>query len=176
VPRALKKTPTGSESRNPFAYLLPLAPIAEIGISFIPVVGTAVALYAVYVAYSDPDATNEDRVFALVGIAPFGKIAGLLAHSKIVVAAIKVAEKGGAKAARGAAQLGRPGEAAAGIVKNSDRIASASGTAAYRVPDVLNHSARVIGEVKTSDRCPTPVSCGTLCPTHRVTGTGLSCG
>ena len=101
MPRALKKTPNGSESRNPFAYLLPLAPIAEVAVSFIPVVGTAVALYAVYVAYSDPDATNEDRVFALVGIAPFGKITGLLAHSKIVVAATKVAEKGGAKAARG---------------------------------------------------------------------------
>ncbi len=138
-----RATETGS-----FAYLLPLAPAAEVAVSFIPVVGTAVALYAVYVAYSDPDATNEDRVFALVGIAPFGKIAGLLAHSKIVVAAIKVAEKGGAKAARGAAQLGRAGEAAAGIVKNTERIASASGTAAYRVPDVLNHSARVIGEVK----------------------------
>jgi hypothetical protein len=101
VPRALKKTPTGSESRNPFAYLLPLAPIAEVAVSSIPVVGTAVALYAVYVACSDPDATNEDRVFALVGVVPVGKIAGLLAHSKIVVAAIKVAEKGGAKAARG---------------------------------------------------------------------------
>ena len=53
-----------------------------------------------------------------------------------------------AVAERGAAQLGRAGEAAAGIVKNTDRIASASGTAAYRVPDVLNHSARVIGNVK----------------------------
>jgi RHS repeat-associated protein len=51
-------------------------------------------------------------------------------------------------APRGAAQLGRAGEAAAGIVKNTERIASATGTAAYRVPDALNHAARTIGEVK----------------------------
>jgi hypothetical protein len=58
---------------------------------------------------------------------------------------------GSPHAARGvgtAAELGRAGEAAAGIIKNTERIASATGTAAYRVPDVLNHSARIIGEVK----------------------------
>lgn len=47
-----------------------------------------------------------------------------------------------------AAQLGRAGEAAAGIIRNTERIASSTGTAAYRVPDILNHSTRVIGEVK----------------------------
>jgi hypothetical protein len=56
-----------------------------------------------------------------------------------------VAARGGLQAA---GQLGRAGEAAAGIVKNTERIASATGTAAYRVPDVLNHSARIIGDVK----------------------------
>jgi hypothetical protein len=45
-------------------------------------------------------------------------------------------------------QLGRVGETAAGIVENTQRIASATGTAAYRVSDALNHSARVISEVK----------------------------
>jgi RHS repeat-associated protein len=55
------------------------------------------------------------------------------------------AARGGLQAA---GQLGRAGEAAAGIVKNTERIASATGTAAYRVPDILNHSARVIGDVK----------------------------
>jgi restriction endonuclease fold toxin 7 of polymorphic toxin system len=56
-----------------------------------------------------------------------------------------VATREGLQTAR---QLGRAGEAAAGIVKNTERIASATGTAAYRVPDILNHTNRVIGEVK----------------------------
>ncbi|MCB1036351.1 MAG: hypothetical protein KDD47_21175, partial [Acidobacteria bacterium] len=47
-----------------------------------------------------------------------------------------------------AVRLGRAGEAAADIVKNTERIASATGTAAYRIPDILDHSTRVIGEVK----------------------------
>ena len=90
-----------------FSYLVPLAPAAEIAVSFIPVVGTGVALFAVYVALSDPNATTEDRAYALIGIVPFGKIAGLLAHSKVVLAAIKVAEKGGGKAAGGGADVAK---------------------------------------------------------------------
>jgi hypothetical protein len=69
----------------------------------------------------------------------------------VAIAVISVGVPGGGlvgRAARGAAQLGRAGEAAAGIIKNSERIASATGSAAYRVPDVLNHSGRIIGEVK----------------------------
>jgi RHS repeat-associated protein len=45
-----------------------------------------------------------------------------------------------------ARQLGRAGEA--GIVKNTERIPSASKTAEYRIPDILDRSAGVIGEVK----------------------------
>lgn len=41
---------------------------------------------------------------------------------------------------------GNAGEAAAGIIKNTTRIPSASGTAAYRIPDQL--TATVLGEVK----------------------------
>ena len=47
-----------------------------------------------------------------------------------------------------ARDLGRAGEQAADIVKNTERIGSASETAAYRIPDVLNHADEVIGEVK----------------------------
>lgn len=39
------------------------------------------------------------------------------------------------------------GEALAGIVKNTERIRSATG-AAYRVPDILDHADKIIGEVK----------------------------
>ena len=45
---------------------------------------------------------------------------------------------------------GRAGEEAAGIVKNTERIPSASGTAAYRIPDSLSEIA--IGEVKNVSR------------------------
>ena len=48
------------------------------------------------------------------------------------------------------AALGRAGEAAAGIVKNTARIASATGTAAYRVPDALNSTT--LTEVKSVAR------------------------
>ncbi len=48
--------------------------------------------------------------------------------------------------------LGLLGEAAAGIAKNTTRIPSLTGTAAYRVPDVLNRSTRLIGEVKNVGR------------------------
>jgi hypothetical protein len=41
---------------------------------------------------------------------------------------------------------GTAGERAAGIVKNTERIPSASGNAAYRIPDELN--ATTLGEVK----------------------------
>jgi hypothetical protein len=51
-----------------------------------------------------------------------------------------------------ARQLGTAGETAAGIVKNTERITSLTGTARYRIPDILDHSVRVIGEVKNVGR------------------------
>ena len=45
-------------------------------------------------------------------------------------------------------RLGNEGELLSGIVKNTERIPSASGTAAYRIPDGLDHSAQLIQEVK----------------------------
>ncbi|MGP0059300.1 MAG: putative toxin, partial [Beijerinckiaceae bacterium] len=47
-----------------------------------------------------------------------------------------------------AQQLGQAGEEAAGIIANTQRIPSLTGTAAYRIPDVLNESSQIIGEVK----------------------------
>ncbi|TAA41622.1 putative toxin [Pseudoxanthomonas winnipegensis] len=44
------------------------------------------------------------------------------------------------------ARIGREGEVAAGIVKNTTRIPSATGTAAYRVPDGLTKG--LLTEVK----------------------------
>src|SRR5262249_35574569 len=45
-------------------------------------------------------------------------------------------------------KLGRAGEKAAGIVKNTEQIISATGRARFRVPDLLDHEAKIIGEVK----------------------------
>jgi len=47
-----------------------------------------------------------------------------------------------------ARQLGQQGEQAAKIVKNTERIPSFTGSANYRIPDVLNRANGVIGEVK----------------------------
>jgi len=58
-------------------------------------------------------------------------------------------EGGGMAAIR---QLGTDGEDAANILKNTEHIPSASGTAAYRIPDVLDHGAQVIGDVKNVGR------------------------
>jgi len=46
-----------------------------------------------------------------------------------------------------ARQLGAAGELASGIVKNTARIPSSTG-AAYRIPDVLDDMAKIIGDVK----------------------------
>jgi Restriction endonuclease fold toxin 7 len=48
----------------------------------------------------------------------------------------------------GVRAAGEAGEALANIVKNTERIPSLTGAAAYRVPDILDSSAKVIGEVK----------------------------
>ena len=48
----------------------------------------------------------------------------------------------------GVRAVGEAGELAAGIVKNTERITSSTGSAAYRIPDILDHANKVIGEVK----------------------------
>ena len=45
-------------------------------------------------------------------------------------------------------QLGIQGEKLADIVKNTVRIESVTGTAKYRVPDILDETAKIIGDVK----------------------------
>jgi hypothetical protein len=47
-----------------------------------------------------------------------------------------------------ARSLGHAGETAADIIKNTQRIPSASGSATYRIPDQLLRSRQVISEVK----------------------------
>lgn len=56
------------------------------------------------------------------------------------------AANSGADAMAGVRAAGQAGEDAAGILKNTQRIPSATGTAAYRIPDELGNG--VLGEVK----------------------------
>jgi len=60
------------------------------------------------------------------------------------VAAARTSASGGARPVA----VGQQGLQAAGITQNTTRIPSLTGTAAYRVPDGLNHTTRVISEVK----------------------------
>jgi hypothetical protein len=52
----------------------------------------------------------------------------------------------------GIRQIGRAGEAAAGITRNTRRIPSFSGSAKYRIPDGLNAVTGVLEEVKNVKR------------------------
>ena len=45
-------------------------------------------------------------------------------------------------------RLGKEGEAAAPVIKNTEHIESLTGTAAYRIPDGLDDAAKLIQEVK----------------------------
>jgi hypothetical protein len=58
--------------------------------------------------------------------------------------AVEAAEGGMA----GIRALGLAGEDAVGIAGNTQRIASATDTAAYRIPDIFDPASQVIGEVK----------------------------
>ena len=58
---------------------------------------------------------------------------------------------GGAAWAR---QMGQLGEWLSGVTRTWERIASLTGTAAYRIPDVINHGLRLIQEVKFVNYLP----------------------
>lgn len=131
--------------------LLRLAILRWLGVLFCAL---AVLLAAANTASALEPLQTKTRVwgfdFAADNSAGLFRAASLRTHPENSSASPEAAS-GSLLAARGAAaarQLGQAGEAAAGIVKNTERIASATGTASYRIPDILNHSTRVIGDVK----------------------------
>jgi RHS repeat-associated protein len=77
----------------------------------------------------------------LTGRANVGGVA--IAEAKTTVGVASAV--GSTQAAR---QIGQQGEALSGVVRNTERIPSLTGTAAYRTPDGLNRVARTIDEVK----------------------------
>jgi hypothetical protein len=48
----------------------------------------------------------------------------------------------------GVRAAGEEGLALAGVVQNTERIPSLTGTAVYRVPDILDKTNKIVGEVK----------------------------
>ena len=95
-------------------YVILLETVADIGVSYIPVVGTVVGVYEAYGTLSDPNSSTSDRVFAVISILPTGKVVRILAHTKIVQAGVRVAEQVAGKAARAGARGGESAAAAAG--------------------------------------------------------------
>ncbi len=68
-----------------------------------------------------------------------------LGESALVRNAVRQVARNGPALAR---RLGEAGESAAAIIKNTERIPSLTGTASYRIPDVLDQAGGVIGEIK----------------------------
>jgi len=108
----------------------------------IPVVGEVfdAANAAIYAARGDYVSAGLSLA-ACIPVAGMAATAGKLA--KNTVKAVDNAQK-----MKVVAKVGRVGEASAKIVKNTRRIESLTGTATYRVPDILDRMRRVIGEVK----------------------------
>jgi RHS repeat-associated protein len=105
-----------------------------------PVLWAGIAAAGILLAESDEQALLSAALSGIPMLFHAGKLLGAIARSARCGAA-----GSGPSLAR---QLGTAGETAAGIVKNTKRITSLTGTARYRIPDILDHSARLIGEVK----------------------------
>jgi RHS repeat-associated protein len=105
-------------------------------------------------AAGNSDLPTKDRVIGgakVIGVAVVDTVGGEIAGKVLGKAAGAILGKSGIEAA---VQLGKEGEALAGIVKNTERIESLTtgGAVKYRVPDVLDRAAGVIGEVKNVTR------------------------
>jgi hypothetical protein len=79
-------------------YVIWVETVADIGVNYIPVVGTVVGVYEAYGTLSDPNSSTSDRVFAVISVLPTGKIIRVLAHSKVVQGGVRIAERGAGRA------------------------------------------------------------------------------
>ena len=117
--------------------------------------GIGAAVYGGWAIYQNVS-SGAPHWYNNVGVeATKGLVVGLtLGLAAPAVAGVGAAEAAGVTATSvesgifASAAKGRVGEVLADIVKNTERIPSATGTAAYRIPDVLDHANKVIGDVK----------------------------
>ena len=144
----------GCESASPLATASP-RPRSAKSAATLPVAATTtrIAKSAVVRWGSTAAAANQ---LIRAGVGP-NELSGQLAHNGGVrvrrdaqvllrPARTSMATNSGGDAMAGVRAAGAEGEAAAGIVKNTQRIPSSSGSAAYRIPDELGSG--VLGEVK----------------------------
>jgi hypothetical protein len=116
---------------------------------------------SVYNLYQHNDQVSEGQVIeAAIGGVLGGALLGgglVIAGAVAVVGASALVGIGATACADGnctnegtalARSMGQAGETAAGIIKNTQRIPSASGTANFRIPDQLLRSQQLISEVK----------------------------
>lgn len=123
---------------NPIKYSDPQGTYIESGFD--------VAMFALSVQqfYQDPSWTNAGAVvldagsIALPGVPAVGGIA--LRSGRVAGDAASLIAKNRA--------AGALGEQAAGIVKNTEKISSVTKPGTSRIPDVLDHGSKVIGDVK----------------------------
>jgi hypothetical protein len=112
--------------------------------------------------YANKPRSAAGAALDLASLVPLGRLAGTLARvpgfQRLAQAAIR---RGAAKGPARARELGRAGEAAAGIERNTERIRSALNPASYRVPDVLDRRGVCSGKSRTSATCPTHLSSAT---------------
>jgi RHS repeat-associated protein len=101
--------------------------------------GVGIGCVALWEACLGAIGTNPTVLYALLGITG----AGFLSEQDAATLQQCQATEEGMAGVRAA---GAEGEAASGILKNTDRIPSLSGSAAYRIPDELGNG--VLGEVK----------------------------
>jgi hypothetical protein len=121
-------------------------------------VGGAASVYNLY--QNNGQVSAGQVVEAALGGALGGAVIGgglVIAGAAAVIGASALAGAGAAACADGdctnegmaaTRALGQAGETAAGIIKNTDRIPSLTGTANYRIPDQLLRSQQLISEVK----------------------------
>lgn len=127
------------------------ANVVGIAAQAIPVAGDAVALAASVASYvANPSRSNLVNVgLDIAGLLPFLPALGTLRKAGELAETVVKAAKHGTAWAR---EAGAAGEAAVGLAKNTTRIPSLTGTAKYRIPDILDRQARVVGEVKNVSR------------------------
>lgn len=88
-----------------------------------------------------------------IPLAAYGAVAGITALSVEYLggagtACVAFCDKGAQEVQSGFQTLGKLGEAASGLDKNTERIGSATNTASYRIPDGLDHANQILSEVK----------------------------
>ena len=92
------------------------------------------------------DAAYASFMTEMLVLGAFDMSLSAIMESRAIIAALAFPFRSSGTAL--ARQLGAEGEVGAGIIRNTEHIYSTTGKVPYRVPDILNHGLRLIGDVK----------------------------